>query len=161
MTSFGQLTVHVTDVNDNWPTFVGGSGGSSAPSEAAAGSGSGSYATDVLENNAPGTVLTQVTAVDRDSHDNGRVAYSLADPRDDRLFTVDPDTGVVEARLPLDREMAARHSIAVLAVDAGTPSRTATAIVDVTVIDVDDERPRFDQAAYSLQVFIHMKGTRR
>jgi hypothetical protein len=141
MTSYGHLIVHVSDVNDNWPTFTGGELGAS-----------GSYSVDIVENNSPGAVLTQVTATDRDSVENGRIAYSLADRRDDRLFAVDPDTGVVEARVPLDRELAARHSIAVLAVDAGTPARTATAIVDVNVLDANDEKPRFDRPSYALQV---------
>jgi hypothetical protein len=135
MTSYSQLTIHVLDVNDNWPTFV-----------------DGSYSIDIAENNSPGAVLAQVTATDRDSHKNGRVTYALADRRDDRLFAVDPDTGTVEARAPLDRELAAQHSIAVLAVDAGSPPRTATATVNVNVLDVDDERPRFDKPYYALQV---------
>lgn len=139
--SYSQLTIHVSDVNDNWPMFVGGEGGVG-----------GSYSIDIAENNSPGVVLAQVTATDRDSHKNGRVTYALADRRDDRLFAVDPDTGVVEARVPLDRELAARHSITVLAIDAGSPPRTATAVVDVTVLDADDERPRFDKPTYALQV---------
>jgi len=141
MTSYGQLTIHVVDVNDNWPTFIGGEAGTG-----------GSYFVEVIENNAPCAVLTQVSATDRDSNQNGRVSFSLADRRDERLFTVDPDTGVVEARLPLDRELAARYSVAVLAIDAGKPPRTATAMIDITVLDMNDERPRFDRPSYLLQV---------
>lgn len=149
LTSHSQLTVDVTDVNDNSPRFVGGPvGGAGAGAAGAAGA---QFSAEVLENNFVGVVVAQLSATDADIDENGRIAYRLA-AESQHAFSVDPETGAVAARVSLDRERAARHRIAVFAVDGGSPPRTATAVVDVQVVDVNDERPKFLLPVYTLRV---------
>ena len=129
-----QLTVDVIDVNDVSPRF-------DRPF----------YVADLRENNAVGAFVVQLNATDADSGASGRIVYGMDD--DGGVFEVDPDTGAVTARASLDREVRSRYRLRVRAVDGGRPTpRSATAVVVVNVVDVDDERPRFVAAAYSFSV---------
>ena len=136
MTSRSQLTVHVTDVNDHAPQF----------------SDRDFYSVELSEATAVGTLIAQLSASDADAGENGRVTYRLLDQADSGLFAVDPETGALRTRAALDREVAARHRIVVAAVDAGSQPRSSTAIVQLIVSDVDDERPRFQLPVYTLRV---------
>jgi len=53
-------------------------------------------------------VVGAVTAIDRDTFPFNRIVYSL-DPTSDQLFHIDPDTGRLVTRRPLDREEKAFH----------------------------------------------------
>lgn len=66
------------------------------------------------------------------------VIESTSDPG--RQFDVD-EGGRVWLRRPLDRETATTHEVQVLAVDGGTPARTATATLLLSVLDVNDNPP--------------------
>lgn len=71
----------------------------------------------------------------------GEIHYAI-DPASDpaRQFAVD-GSGRVWLRRLLDRETAASHEVRVLAVDGGTPARTATATLLLPVLDVNDNPP--------------------
>jgi len=136
MTSQSQLTVHVTDVNDHAPQF----------------SDEAFYSVELSEAAAVGTLVARLSATDADAGENGRVIYRLLEPSASRLFSVDPETGAVRTRAALDRETASRHKLTVAAVDAGSQPRSSTALIDIVVTDVDDERPRFSLPVYTLRV---------
>jgi len=136
MTSRSQLTVHVTDVNDHAPQFID----------------RGFYSVELSESADPGTLIAQLSASDADAGENGRVTYRLVDQAASELFSIDPETGAVRTRYALDRETASRHRVVVAAVDAGSQPRSSTAVIDLVVGDVDDERPRFSLPVYSLGV---------
>ena len=75
------------------------------------------------------------------------------------LFHVD-QRGVITALAKIDRELTASYRFPVMAVDGGSPARTGSALVHVTVEDVNDERPRFMQSFYSFKVSEHeLPGT--
>jgi len=126
----------VTDVNDHAPQF----------------SDDNFYAVELSEATEIGTLVAHLSASDADSGENGRVIYRLVDKSDSGLFVVDPDTGSVKTRAALDRETASRHHIVVAAIDAGTPLRSSTAVVDLVLTDVDDELPRFSHPVYTFSV---------
>lgn len=128
------LRVLVTDVNDNDPVFS-----------------QDEYNDDLIENNYVGKVLMTVNATDQDSGSNGEISYSLVG-QSAGLFHVDPDTGVVTAAVSFDREDAEVVDVQVVAHDKGLPSRSGTAVVRITILDVNDERPVFSQPAYSFSV---------
>lgn len=91
-----------------------------------------------------GTIVAQVTAADLDSGLNGRFSYSIAKESDPNgQFLVDQSGWVVVAD-SLDREMVSQHRLMVLASDTGSPPLTGTAIVMVTVLDVNDNGPEFE-----------------
>jgi protocadherin delta 1 len=138
------VTVVITDQNDNVPTFT-----------------MEIYEATVAENSPWGTVVTRLTASDPDVGDNGRVTF-LLDRRDatgsasGRRFHVDPDTGVVTTLAGLDREATDEIEFAVLASDAGNTigggRQMARALVRVHVADVDDESPTFVRNDYAFSV---------
>jgi len=96
-------------------------------------------------------VVLQVTATDWDSGDNGRVYYSIPGSVAS-VFHVD-QRGVVSAHESIDRERYDAFRFPVIAVDsAATDRKTGSALVIVTVDDVNDERPVFLQPTYLFTV---------
>ncbi|MEQ2210376.1 hypothetical protein XENOCAPTIV_012583 [Xenoophorus captivus] len=126
--SLAYCLVQVEDSNDHAPVFFPQFYESAAMSE------------DV----SVGTIVTQVTASDLDSGQNGRFSYSISKESDPySQFLVDPSGWVVVAH-SLDREKISQHRLMVLATDAGIPPLTGTAIVMVTVLDINDNGPEFE-----------------
>lgn len=126
--SLSSCLIQVEDSNDHAPVFY--------PQfyEAAA----------LAEDVAVGTIVTQVTASDSDSGQNGRFTYRISKESDPLAqFLVDQSGWVLVAH-PLDREKISQHRILLLAADAGTPALTGTAVVVVTVLDVNDNGPEFE-----------------
>jgi len=109
------------------------------------------YKGEIFENNYIGAVVVQVSATDRDLNENAAVTYSLTGNAS-HLFQIDPSTGIITAAISFDRERGEYMSIQVLAKDARRRARTGTALVIVTVLDLNDERPRFTQSIYLLAV---------
>lgn len=140
--STSHVTIDVTDVNDNTPTFV-----------------RSLYAVETDENNPKGHVIVRVQADDRDTGDNADLVYSIAAGEEDGLFDVHPTLGLVRATRSLDREARDRHRVVVLAVDRGTPTPlTGSAVVEVTVADRNDERPVFVAESFALTVRENLPG---
>ncbi|XP_030643540.1 protocadherin Fat 1a isoform X2 [Chanos chanos] len=130
------VSIQVKDVNDNRPLFE------SDPYEAV-----------VVENLPGGTPVIQVKATDLDSGTNGQVAYSLDSNQESgeivELFSINSETGWVTTLKELDREKRNKYTISVLATDRGDKVQlTASAKVEVTVADVNDNPPRFTAEIY-------------
>jgi len=96
--------------------------------------------------------VRQVTATDWDARDNGRVYYSLPG-NVASIFHVD-QRGVISAHEQIDRERYKAFSFPVLAVDSASTSlrQTGSAVVKITVEDVNDERPTFQKPTYLFTV---------
>ncbi|XP_061573337.1 neural-cadherin, partial [Cololabis saira] len=126
--SLAYCLVQVEDSNDHAPVFL--------PQF---------YESPAMSEDVPvGTIVAQVTASDLDSGQNGRFSYSISRESDPYgQFLVDQSGWVVVAD-SLDREKISQHRIMVLATDAGTPPLTGTAIVMVTVLDINDNGPEFE-----------------
>lgn len=60
--------------------------------------------------------------------------------------------GVISAQTSLDRESQDSYNFLVYAVDRGVPRRSGSAVVLITVGDVNDERPQFSQSSYRFTV---------
>lgn len=58
--------------------------------------------------------------------------------------------GALSLVRPLDREQRAEHFLTVVASDHGSPPRSATQLLTVSVADVNDEAPAFQQQEYSV-----------
>lgn len=101
-------------------------------------------AAPLSEDIAVGTIVTQVTASDSDSGQNGRFTYSISEESDPwAQFLVD-QSGWVLLAAPLDREKVSQHRILLLATDTGSPALTGTAVVIVTVLDINDNGPELE-----------------
>ena len=84
-----------------------------------------------------GADVIQVMVNDSDLNDG--VFLSVDDPN----FRVGSD-GLVMTAVALDRERISQFNITVIAVDDGVPAMTATALVRVEVLDINDNSPVFD-----------------
>ena len=104
------------------------------------------YYVSVSEDSPNDTYLITVSAMD---HDNStgfmgwidvNITYGLID--DDILpFTIDPDTGEVNLTGSLDRELVAVYNLTLFAL--GNTGVQSTAILEVTVLDINDNMPIF------------------
>ncbi|CAL8398920.1 unnamed protein product, partial [Arctogadus glacialis] len=139
------VTVHLTDVNDNGPTFQ-----------------HHLYTFGVREDAAVGTTVGRVKADDGDEGLNAMMNYTLQDLEESNTFTIqlDPDTqeGLVLLAKPLDYETKSRFVMAVEADNVVVDERFLSAdeardraTVKVFVEDVD-EPPVFGADVYEWRV---------
>uniref|UniRef100_S4R5U6 Cadherin domain-containing protein n=1 Tax=Petromyzon marinus TaxID=7757 RepID=S4R5U6_PETMA len=125
-----RVTVTITDVNDHVPRFE-----------------RSEYLARVREGGPAGQPLVVLRARDPDEGANGEVRYSLGDHVSDdirHLFAVDPTSGHVTLRAPLDYETATSYEFSVQARDLGVHSVPAHARVLVRVLDVNDNAPSIE-----------------
>ncbi|XP_074467190.1 protocadherin-1 isoform X2 [Sebastes fasciatus] len=140
LSSTNSLKVQVTDVNDNSPIF--------SPTL---------FEVDFAEENQPGEKVLDVIASDADSGTNAELLYNIvADSSIKGLFEIDPNTGEVRARSPLDREHKERYEFRVTAADKGSPVHKGTATVAIKVLDRNDNDPKFMLSGYSFSVLENM-----
>ncbi|NWU98686.1 CAD23 protein, partial [Upupa epops] len=134
------VSLFIDDVNDCRPEFINPIQTVSIPESA-----------------PPGTVVAEVTAIDRDLHP--RLEYYLLEieARDDTdalvpdqkgAFTVDFRTGAVKIKTPLNRELVATYEITISVHDNASEVidhsvSVPNAKLTVNVLDVNDNTPRF------------------
>ncbi|VEN50001.1 unnamed protein product, partial [Callosobruchus maculatus] len=128
-----QLFINVTDENDNPPILS-----------------SQVYNASVMEEEPPPLVVLKVSATDDDSGENARFTYKLLKDYDG-TFEINSETGEIYTTARLDREDISNYELTVAAVDEGVPQLSSTATVTVTVLDKNDNPPRFTRL-YSVNV---------
>ncbi|XP_066594153.1 protein dachsous [Prorops nasuta] len=126
------LSVEVQDVNDNPPVFE-----------------RNEYHVEVPEGARLDSQILQVTAVDLDTGNNARLSYRLQGPT---TFRINPNTGWISLAQQLDRESIDRFLLTILATDNGSPAATASTSVLVTVLDDNDNDPRFEKDFYGFEL---------
>ncbi|XP_061601899.1 cadherin-23 [Cololabis saira] len=130
--------LRIVDVNDNNPVFL-----------------QPSYQEPVFENTDLGTTVARVKATDADSGLFAVIEYSLVDG--EGKFGIKPSTGEIYILSPLDRETKDHYTLTAVARDnpGGSPNnrRENSVQVLVTVLDVNDYRPRFSRRVYNTSVF--------
>ena len=132
LVGFALLTVDVTDSNDNDPVFE--------PSSV--------YAASPMETTTIGSTILHVRATDVDSAPNAAVSYQLHTDAPSLLTINSPSGEILLGRGGFDHEQNASFEFEVLAVDSGSPSRTSTAMVFLTVVNVNDNPPVFSEQLY-------------
>ena len=118
------IRIHITDTNDNDPEFS-----------------RAEYKFSILENQPRGSHIGQVTASDRDAGDNQRLQYHFSTPQ--TQFTINTYSGEVTTLVPLDREEQEDYTLRVYVTDSGEPERSDSAIIRLSVLDENDNRPEF------------------
>ncbi|XP_071667721.1 cadherin-23 isoform X2 [Patagioenas fasciata] len=134
------VSLFIDDVNDCRPEFINPIQTVSVPESA-----------------APGTVVAEVTAIDRDLHP--RLEYYLLEivarddtdalvPNQQGAFAVDFRTGAVKIKTPLNRELVATYEVTISVHDNASEviDRSVSvpnAKLTVNVLDVNDNTPRF------------------
>ncbi|EFA11594.1 DE cadherin-like protein [Tribolium castaneum] len=116
------------------------------------------YNPKVEEEQPSQTFVIRVQAVDEDPPDRegGRITYTIEEPPGTRPnFKINKRTGEITTALPFDRDEPNRQKeiyLTVRAVDDGRPELADICTIKVTVEDINDNSPSFDQHDYSSNV---------
>ncbi|XP_075902616.1 protocadherin gamma-A5-like [Nelusetta ayraudi] len=136
---FYSVTVEITDINDNAPTFE-----------------KNEIAFKISESTITGAKFVLERAEDLDVGSNGIQNYELK-PKDNFALKMhhnaDGNKNVeMVLQKPLDREKREDISLVLTAVDGGQPQMSGTMMIVITVLDANDNAPVFTQHAYKATV---------
>jgi len=140
------LDVALLDTNDNAPVFQ-----------------QDTYTVSVPEDTLPGTTLLTLSAEDADwAPENTHLDYGVVKGNEKRRFFLEVrvvqsgnrqrSVGRLVLSNPLDRETEESYSLTITVSDRGTPPLNSSAVVMVTVTDVNDNAPVFVNTEYHAQV---------
>ncbi|XP_025077917.1 protocadherin Fat 3-like [Pomacea canaliculata] len=136
------ITLTILDENDNPPVF----------------DTSLTYAVKIPENSPNGTFVFKFSATDKDYKENATLTYSITSGNSP--FRIDSATGnvTVADSSRLDREVLDTLRLVVTVVDGGTtlpPNLRKSASINLTVTleDVNDNDPVFNQSVYTVSVY--------
>ncbi|XP_042158902.1 protocadherin beta-16-like isoform X26 [Oncorhynchus tshawytscha] len=141
------VTVEITDINDNAPSFK-----------------KAERRVEISESAVIGSKFVLEKAVDPDIGLNGLQTYSLK-PTDNfilKLHSQADGSKKVEMVLqkPLDREKQEHMSLLLTALDGGKPQMSGTMQIHVTVLDANDNAPVFTKTVYTATITENsQKGT--
>ncbi|XP_054890836.1 protocadherin gamma-A10-like isoform X25 [Poeciliopsis prolifica] len=135
LVSSSTLIIDVTDVNDNTPqTLIK------------------SLKNPVPENTLPGTEVGIINVQDRDSYKNGQIRCSI---QEDVPFKLVPSIKSYYSLVTtgqLDRELMSDYNITIIATDEGSPPLFSSKTIQLSVADINDNPPVFEEQSYSAYV---------
>ncbi|NXX51303.1 PCD23 protein, partial [Tricholaema leucomelas] len=128
------VKIVILDINDNSPSFT------SLPLSC------------VMEDVEVGFLVHHILAEDADEGRNGQVTYHILSGNENKVFVLDKITGLLTTAQLLDREIQECYSLTVMALDDGSPALSATQVLTIIVVDVNDETPIFLKKLYETAV---------
>ncbi|XP_056327799.1 protocadherin beta-16-like isoform X5 [Danio aesculapii] len=129
------VLIDVLDVNDNAPVIV-----------------INSLNIPITENALPGTEVGIINVQDRDSENNGQVRCSIQQNVPFKLVPSIKNYYSLVTTGELDRELLSEYNITITATDEGSPPLSSTKNIHLTVADVNDNPPVFQQQNYRAHV---------
>ncbi|XP_062250285.1 protocadherin beta-15-like isoform X10 [Platichthys flesus] len=130
-----RINIHVQDINDNSPQFK-----------------KNTIKYEIRESAVRGSRYRLDEAHDADVGQNTVQGYSIEANENFKLNVVTRGGGGKYSELvlekELDREQQHELTIVLVATDGGSPQRSGTAVLHVTVLDANDNAPVFSQAVY-------------
>uniref|UniRef100_A0A7N8XKY0 FAT atypical cadherin 1a n=1 Tax=Mastacembelus armatus TaxID=205130 RepID=A0A7N8XKY0_9TELE len=126
------VTVDVSDLNDNAPTFS-----------------EHTYKTTISELAPRGHFITQVQASDADSTDSNQLEFSIISGNEDQSFAIDKHTGAITISNHRRTHMQPLYNLNVSASDGVFRN---SALVIVTVIGANFHNPTFSQVDYVVEL---------
>ena len=130
------VNITVLDENDHTPEFI-----------------RREYRAELKENTERGQRVTSVKAIDQDSGNNGNIVYTL-DAKSEIWFSIQPHTGEIRTKSPVDYETYKEMIVVVQASDYGSPVRqSSSATVYIKILDENDEPPSFSQNHWDFEMF--------
>ncbi|XP_072288425.1 protocadherin gamma-A4-like [Eucyclogobius newberryi] len=133
--SYATLLIDVTDVNDNAPII-----------------NLKSLTNHIPENVSPGTEVGLINVQDRDSENNRQVRCSLQTGVPFKLVPSIKNYYSLVTTEQLDRELVSDYNITITATDEGSPPLSSSKTVHLTVADINDNPPVFEEQSYSAHV---------
>ncbi|XP_053734346.1 protocadherin gamma-A12-like isoform X48 [Synchiropus splendidus] len=134
-TSFAKVMVEVIDINDNAPVIDLKSLSSSIP-----------------ENVSPGTEVGIINVQDRDSDNNKQVRCFIQQSVPFKLVPSIKNYYSLVTTGQLDRELVSDYNITITATDEGSPPLSSSKTVHLSVADINDNPPVFEEQSYSAYV---------
>ncbi|XP_066507607.1 protocadherin gamma-C5-like isoform X2 [Hoplias malabaricus] len=134
-----RIEVEIQDINDNSPRFQ-----------------STDRALKIAESTVPGMRFPLESAHDPDVGSNSLKSYTLSK---DECFSLKVKELSDGRKIPelvlekaLDREKKAVHHLLLTALDGGSPVKSGTAQINITVLDINDNNPVFSRAVYKTHI---------
>ncbi|XP_039670014.1 protocadherin gamma-A11-like isoform X10 [Perca fluviatilis] len=135
LTSYANVLIDVTDMNDNAPVIYLKSLTNSIP-----------------ENVSPGTEVGIINVQDRDSENNGQVRCFIQQGVPFKLVPSIKNYYSLVTTGQLDRELVSDYNITITATDEGSPPLSSSKTVQLSVADINDNPPVFEEQSYSAYV---------
>uniref|UniRef100_A0A8C6T890 Cadherin domain-containing protein n=1 Tax=Neogobius melanostomus TaxID=47308 RepID=A0A8C6T890_9GOBI len=135
LVSYATLIIDITDVNDNAPVI-----------------NLKSLTNQIPENVSPGTEVGIINVQDRDSENNRQVRCSLQTGVPFKLVPSIKNYYSLVTTEQLDRELVSDYNITITATDEGSPPLSSSKTVHLTVADINDNPPVFEEQSYSAYV---------
>ncbi len=135
LASHCSVFIDVIDVNDNAPKIM-----------------SKSVKISIPENAFPGTEVGIINVQDRDSENNGQVRCFIQQNVPFKLVPSIKNYYSLVTTGELDRELLSDYNITITATDEGSPSLSSTKNIHLTVADVNDNPPVFQEQSYRAHV---------
>ncbi|XP_030000793.1 protocadherin beta-16-like isoform X29 [Sphaeramia orbicularis] len=135
LASYATLIVEITDVNDNAPVV-----------------NLKSLTNPIPENVSPGTEVGIINVQDRDSENNKQVHCSIQQGVPFKLVPSIKNYYSLVTTEQLDRELVSDYNITITATDEGSPPLSSSKTVQLSVADINDNPPVFEEQSYSTYV---------
>ncbi|XP_070819239.1 protocadherin gamma-A11-like isoform X12 [Chaetodon trifascialis] len=135
LTSYCTVIIDITDVNDNPPTIS-----------------LKSLTNPIPENVPPGTEVGIINVQDRDSENNRQVRCSIQQNVPFKLVPSIKNYYSLVSTGQLDRELVSDYNITITATDKGSPPLSSSKSVQLSVADINDNPPVFEEQSYSAYV---------
>ncbi|XP_033010341.1 protocadherin gamma-B6-like [Lacerta agilis] len=124
------ISLQISDINDNAPTFQ-----------------KPSYNIYVPENNPSGASIFTIKASDPDMDQNSRITYSILNSNIEELpissyISINSETGTIYAQRSFDYEQFREFQLQVKAQDGGSPPLSSNVTARIFVLDRNDNSPR-------------------
>uniref|UniRef100_A0A672YJE6 Cadherin domain-containing protein n=1 Tax=Sphaeramia orbicularis TaxID=375764 RepID=A0A672YJE6_9TELE len=135
LSSYATLLISVTDVNDNSPVIS-----------------LKSLSSPISEDTPPGTEVGIINVQDRDSERNRQVRCSIQQGVPFKLVPSIKNYYSLVTTEQLDRELVSDYNITITATDEGSPPLSSSKTVQLSVADINDNPPVFEEQSYSAYV---------
>ncbi|XP_042275294.1 protocadherin gamma-A12-like isoform X11 [Thunnus maccoyii] len=135
LSSEAKVIIDITDMNDNAPVIYLKSLNSPIP-----------------ENVSPGTEVGIINVQDRDSENNRQVRCSIQQNAPFKLVPSIKNYYSLVTTGQLDRELVSDYNITITATDEGSPPLSSSKTVQLSVADINDNPPVFEEQTYSAYV---------
>ncbi|CAJ1058693.1 protocadherin beta-15-like [Xyrichtys novacula] len=135
LSSEAKVIIDITDVNDNAPLIY-----------------IKSLTSPIPENVSPGTEVGIINVQDRDSDSNRQVRCSIQQNVPFKLVPSIKNYYSLVSTGQLDRELVSDYNITISATDEGSPPLSSSKTVQLSVADINDNPPVFEEQSYSAYV---------
>ena len=135
LSSDSKVMIDISDVNDNAPVVY-----------------LKSLTNPMPENVSPGTEVGIINVQDRDSETSGQVRCSIQQNVPFKLVPSIKNYYSLVTTGQLDRELVSDYNITITATDEGSPPLSSSKTVQLSVADINDNPPVFEEQSYSAYV---------